>query len=135
MEYAVPLALAFFAAFAIIFIVNKIGKLSLDDVLFSQSELHNLLKHFIVVEEKKQDSQLQRYLNKNSIKVMTVDDKAYWIANNIFYTADVVDDMPDFNSATQVDTINMSQKELDKIMFILDNLRRGIEDDSGSTRD
>ena len=135
MEYIVPLSLSFFAAIVIILIINKLGKLSLDDVLFSQSQLHNLLKHFVVVEEKKQDSQLQKHLNKNSIKVMTVDDKAYWIANNIFYTADVIDNMPDFNNATQVNTINMSQKELDKIMFVLDNLRRGIEDDSDSTRD
>ena len=133
MEYIVPLALAFTSAFIIITVISKLNKISLDDVLFSQSELHNLLKNFMVVEDKQQESQLQKHLNKNAIKVMTVDDKAYWIANNIFYTSDVINDLPDFNNATPVDTINMSQKELDKMMFILDNLRRGIEDDSSSS--
>jgi hypothetical protein len=125
MEYVVPLLLSFFAAIIIIFAINRKSKISPSSIMLRQSELHILLKDLFVVENKEKDSQLNRHLSKNSIKIMTIDEKSYWIANNIFYMADLIDGMPDFNNAVPVDTINMPQKELDKMMFILDNLRRG----------
>lgn len=133
MEYAVPLALAFCSAILIIWFINNKGKVSVDSITFTQSELHRLVKDYIVVEVEEKQSQLQKHLNKNSIKIMAVDDSAYWIADNIFYTAEMKNGMPDFGNANPVDTINMSRTDLDKMMFILDNLRRGIKDDSSSS--
>lgn len=134
MEYAVPLALAFLVSILVIWLINNRGKVSMDSIMFTQSELHRLVKDYIVVEVEEKQSQLQKHLNKNAIKIMTVDDRAYWIANNIFYMAELKNGMPDFNNANPVDTINMSKTDLDKMMFILDNLRRGIKDDSDSSR-
>jgi hypothetical protein len=134
MEYVVPLALAFLVSILVIWLISNKGKVSLNSIRFSQSELHGLVKNYIVTEVEEKTSQLQKHLSKNAIRIMTVDDSAYWIANNIFYMAELKNGMPDFNNAVPVDTINMSKTDLDKMMFILDNLRRGIKDDSDSSR-
>jgi hypothetical protein len=134
MEYVLSIILTLIAAFTFIVIVRIKGKASIKNILFSQSQIHMLLKDVRVEEkEKEKVSQLQKHLSKNAIKVMAIEDKAYWVANNIFYSADLIDNMPDFLNAQPIDTENMSQEELDKLMFVLDNLRRGLEDDSSSS--
>lgn len=134
MEYVLSIILTLIVAFTFITIVRIKGKVSIKDILFSQSQIHMLLKDFRVEEkEEEKTSQLQKHLSKNAIKIMAVENKAYWINNNIFYSADLINNMPDFLNAEPVDTENMSQEELDKLMFVLDNLRRGLEDDSGSS--
>lgn len=60
----------------------------------------------------------------NVVKVIqTPDSKAYWTENNIFYCADVVDGQFDPSAGVPVDTSNLSKKEINKLLFILDNLK------------
>jgi hypothetical protein len=68
---------------------------------------------------------LKKHARKNSIKVVVIEDRAYWVADNIFYTAELIKDSPDFANAEPVDTSKMSQQDVDKMMFVLDNLKRG----------
>lgn len=68
--------------------------------------------------------------DKTNVKVIILDNQAYWIKNNIFYKAPLVDQLIDKDSAEEVDTINMDRVQLDKMLFIMDRLREGINDDS-----
>jgi len=63
-----------------------------------------------------------------------MEDQAYWIKDNIFYTADVMGDGVDKDTTRRVDTMVMNKVQLDKMMFIIDRLREGNSNDSGSTR-
>ena len=72
---------------------------------------------------------------KTNVKVIILDNQAYWIKNNIFYKAPLVDQLIDKDSAEEVDTINMDKVQLDKMLFIMDKLREGINDDSRGSRD
>jgi hypothetical protein len=68
--------------------------------------------------------------SKNNIKVIILDNEAYWIKDNIFYKAPLVNELIDKDSAEQVDTIHMDKVQLDKMLFIMDKLTEGINDDS-----
>lgn len=126
MEYLWSIILTFAASLAIIIIINKRGKISARSVMYSQSEMHNLLKKYAPEKmEEKPISQLRKHAKKNSIKIIVIDNEAYWVADNIFYTAELVKNSPDFVNAKPVDTSKMSQQEIDKMMFVLDNLKRG----------
>ena len=75
------------------------------------------------------------HYDRNNVRVIILDNNAYWIKDNIFYKAPMVDQFIDKDAAEQVDTIHMDKVQLDKMLFIMDKLREGINDDSGSTRD
>lgn len=59
---------------------------------------------------------------ETTIRVAVYDDKAYWVYENVFYESDVVRE-PDFTTARPIDTMSMSNKELTKLMVILDELK------------
>jgi hypothetical protein len=75
-------------------------------------------------------TQSKMHHDKTNVKVIILDNQAYWIKNNIFYKAPLVDQLIDKDSAEEVDTINMDKVQLDKMLFIMDRLREGINDDS-----
>jgi len=103
-----------------------------------QSDNHLFLKSFFSRNTKSNDKPSQLKIRKQKTKVniiFTKENKAYWVDNNIFYVANVIDGNPDFNNAEKVDTTNMSKKELDKMLTILDNLDRGDTDERGSSGD
>jgi hypothetical protein len=59
------------------------------------------------------------------INVAIMDDKAYWIHNNTFYVADIVNDEVDKTTSRPVNTMEMSLYEINKMMFIVDHLNEG----------
>jgi hypothetical protein len=75
-------------------------------------------------------TQSKLHYDKSNIKVIILDNNAYWIKDNIFYKAPLVNELIDKDSAEQVDTIHMDKVQLDKMLFIMDRLREGISDDS-----
>jgi hypothetical protein len=80
-------------------------------------------------------TQSKLHHDRTNIKVIIFDNDAYWIKDNIFYKAPLVNELIDKEAAEQVDTIHMDKVQLDKMLFIMDKLREGIEDDSRSPRD
>lgn len=106
-------------------------------IVYSQSSIHMMIKDFIpktLYERPRQQSQSLKHVEKNTIKVIFIEDKAYWVSNNIFYCADAIGGSVNIDTTTPIDTTNMSKKDIDKMLFILDNLKIGNDDDSGSTR-
>ena len=73
--------------------------------------------------------------DKTNVKVIILDSQAYWIKDNIFYTAPIDSQGIDKESTEEVDTIHMDKVQLDKMLFIMDKLREGINDDSRGSGD
>ena len=82
----------------------------------------------------KKQRQSTVYDSKVNIKVIIMDEQAYWIKDNVFYTADMDGDYVDKDTTRRVDTMAMNTVQLDKMMFIVDKLREGNLNDSGGTR-
>jgi hypothetical protein len=104
-------------------------KLKLKKIVFQQSSVHETLKYFLPTNaelRKKKRSQVVNHSERNTTKIIkTPDNKVYWVANNIFYCAEVVNGEFDPSTATPINTENLSKKQLDELLFILDNLKNG----------
>lgn len=70
------------------------------------------------------------YHNKQSKKVFVLENNAYWIDENTFYVADMFDDGIDLSSAKQVDIMSMDKVQLEKMIYIVEQLREGMPNDS-----
>lgn len=57
------------------------------------------------------------------LKVAIVEDKAYWVVNNMFYEADFVDEEIVKEEAKPVDAFEMNIKDVNKMMTILDSIQ------------
>ena len=112
---------------------NKLSPLAVPKV--SQSQKHQLLSPLIqigsIFVEQSIDTQATRYHDAHSVKVLFTEDKAYWIANNAVYMAEVSDEgVVEEDSTQRVDTMGMSKVELKEISFIVDKLTEGKRNDT-----
>jgi hypothetical protein len=124
------------ATFAILKLVSM-RKKYFNQITYRQSSVYELVKNFIPEDiNKKQNkiTQLEKHIEKTNMKVVIVEGQAYWILNNVFYTGDLANGILVQESSRKVDTSNMSQEEIDKMLFILDHLRNGLKNDSGDSR-
>lgn len=122
----------------VILIKVKKKKIFKAKIKYRQSHIHEVIKDFlpkgIINKPFRIDSQSKRHTEKNMIRVIMIDGKAYWVSENIFYVSETVNGDPDLETAKPVDTSNMSKQEIEKMLSILDTLKKGTSDDSGSTR-
>ena len=137
MEYLLVIGLTLSFCWSIIKVSNKKRIAFLKKIKYRQSDIHEMIKN--VIPKQKFDkpkfiTQSQRHVQKNMLRVVIEKDKAYWILDNVFYTADAINGRVDENTAKPLDVENMSKKELDKMLSILDDLKQGVgPNDSGST--
>jgi hypothetical protein len=106
--------------------------------LYSQKDTHELFKYFFAIDssnQKKRLSQLTNHIEKSMIKVMVIGQEAYWVSDNIFFVANAINGEVEAGSAKPVDIDNMSKNDMNKMLFILDNLQNGSNNDSGSAGD
>jgi len=107
-------------------------------ITYSQSHIFEIVKPLlpfnINMSRKKIKRQSKIHEDKTRVKVIIMDNQAYWIKNNLFYTADIEDNNIEKDTARVVDTIHMDKVQLDKMLFIMDQLRDGEENDSGDSR-
>jgi hypothetical protein len=136
MEYFLAIGLTLLAAWSIIRLNGyKVSK-TLTDIKYRQSDIHESIRTLIpkkLNNKEKIESQSAKHAANTMIKIIVIDSKAYWVKDNVFYSADT--DNGDIVSPTAepVDISTMSKKDIDKMLFILDNLRKGIQNDSGSS--
>lgn len=71
-------------------------------------------------------------IKKSYVRVVIAENSAYWIKDNALYVAEVIDGFVDKESTRRVDTINMDSVELEKTMAIVEKLREGLDEDSGT---
>jgi hypothetical protein len=128
------LALTLFSYIVVNVVKNK--KKNTSKVMHRQSDVHKLLKYFFSIplyNNENNFSQLTKHKQKGIIKVIVLGNQAYWVSNNIFYVADAIDGKVQKHTAKPVDIEGLPKVDLDKMLFILDSLRDGKRDDSGST--
>jgi hypothetical protein len=110
---------------------------SMPKLRYSQSHIFELVKpilpsvHNMKREKRKYQSTVHEA--RTRIKVIILDNKAYWIKDNKFYVGNIDSEGIDKENATLVDTMGMDKIQLDKMLFIMDQLRDGKTDDSGSS--
>ena len=135
MQAILTIGLTLIAFSSIIIIMNKKRKKSFNKVLYRQSDMHNILKDFFfkdIFDDKVVSSQPKIWKEKQTTRVVIIDQRAYWVSNNMFYVGDTVDGKVRPETGKPLDTTKMSKREVDKMLFILDNLKNGKINDSGS---
>lgn len=135
----------FFTAFLLIYIFVKINTTKniivepkIKPLRYSQSHVHFLISDLLPknkLKAKVKKSQSTIHDKKNSIRVIIMDNNAYWIRDNTFYMADMsIDGTVNKDTTRQVDTHTMSKVQLDKMLFIIDQLKKEEDDDSRGSR-
>lgn len=103
-------------------------------IRYSQSHVHNLVSPLIppdLTKKKRPKTQAKKHEESTNIRVIIMDSKAYWIKDNVFYMADMSPDGTVNKETTQtVDTFSLNKVQLDKMVFIVDRLTEGLDDDS-----
>lgn len=125
MEYIVGFLSAFVFIYCLVKIQDKYDILSERLILVrsSQSRNHEIINKHIPEEIKKPNRQSSKHEQNTNIRVIVMDDQAYWIRDNVFYTADLLQGNVAKETTRRVDTMDMDKVQLDKMMFIIDKLR------------
>ena len=135
MEYVLTAVLTFIVFWFILRVIRKNAQKGFSKTLYSQSDMHKLLKYFFslnITNDKKPVSQLTKRREKDMIRVIVIGDLAYWVSDNIFYVAEAINGEIIPQTAEPVDTNSMTRRDLDKMLFILDSLKNGNKNDSSS---
>jgi hypothetical protein len=137
MEYLLVIGLTLLAYWSIIKISNKKRMIFLNKNKYRQSSIYEMVKDVVPkqrFDKPKVITQSQRHIQKNMLRVVIADGSAYWILNNVFYTANAINGRVDEETIKPLDIENMPTKELDKMLSILDDLKQGVgpNDSSGT---
>lgn len=138
MEYLIGSFSTFGILICLYLVINKIlNNFTQGRIRYSQSRIHHIILPFLQnvdTPRAQKETQSLRHDRKNNIKVIIIDGSAYWIKDNSFYTAYIdPHGTVDKDTTRVVDIMSLSSVELDKMLFIMDKLREGLTDDSGST--
>ena len=115
----------------IVFLINKKNKREPFFLIkYSQSHIHRILSPLLpqvdqISKISNKNNQSGKHLKNTNVRVLIVEGRAYWTKNNVFYVSNIVDGDIDKDNAQVVDTMGMSKVELDKMLFIIDQLRKG----------
>jgi hypothetical protein len=128
MEYALGSIITLIVIFTINFLLGKNTPKEVPTIRYSQSHIYNLIAPFIPKNNELLESpitQSSKHFDSISIKVVFVNNKAYYIKDNIFYVANVEDEVIQHETATVVDTMSMNKVQLKEIMMIVEKLTKG----------
>ena len=134
METALIVGLTLAVFSSILIIIGKKERRSFNKTLYRQSDMHNMLKEFFfrdIFDNKAASSQSKIWKEKKKTKFLVIDQKAYWVSNNMFYVGDADNGQVRPETGKPIDISTMSPKEVNKMLFILDNLNGGRRNDSG----
>ena len=68
-------------------------------------------------------SQLCKILDEGTVRVAIQDNNAYWVVDNILYTANISQDGRILNEeAKRVNVFDLSEKEVDNLLSIIDTI-------------
>ena len=135
MKTILTIVLTILATSSILIIIVKGKRKYFAKIVYTQSSIHQVIKNLLprdLFDLPTVNSQARKHVEKNTVKVMIVEGQAYWVHNNMFYVAEALDGFVNAETVKPVDTNNMSKRDIDKMLFILDSLRNGNSDDSSS---
>jgi hypothetical protein len=107
-------------------------------IRYSQKHIHTLIRPLLppmseINNINNTPNQSKNHRKKTHVRVLIIDEKAYWKKDNVLYVADIYDNDIDRENAVRVDIMGMDKVELDKMLFIVDQLSEGADDDNRST--
>jgi hypothetical protein len=139
MEYFI---VSFLTALVIFFMLgllkNNFNKNPIMRIRYSQSHIFNLIGGLILTQERSiynplPPRQSSKYEDSINIRVIFLDSQAYWIRDNTFYMADMVNGVIDKETTRTVDIMGMDEVQLKKASYIVDKLTDGIRNDYGGS--
>jgi|APGre2960657404_1045060.scaffolds.fasta_scaffold12216_6 hypothetical protein len=136
MQELIAIGLTLPLVWVILKLMRRKARKRFSKTLYRQSDVHKLLKYFFsirLINEEEPISQLTKRKEKNMTKVIFVDNQAYWVSENTFFVAESVNGEIKRQTARPVNTNGLSKLDLDKMLFILDSLKNGSKNDSGSS--
>lgn len=116
---------------------KPMSKLAGTKIRYTQSHVYSLMAPILryvpddMVERK--PTQSGDYRQSSYVRVIILDDYAYWIKDQALYVAEIVDGFVNKETTRRVDTMTMDKVELDKTMFIVEKLREGLDDEDSGT--
>jgi hypothetical protein len=136
-------ALGVLFAFATVFFVRRfiltdsvVQNSETAKLVYRQSHVFSLISPYLnYMPDIRPLPDTQAYIHEasNKLRVVFTDKNAYWIKSNALYQADLVDGLVDESTTKVVDTMAMDKVELDKMIFIVQQLTEGMKNDGGST--
>ena len=119
-------------------VVNQASKLPTIRLHQSQSKTHQLIKGILpfdweIASPPAPPSQASIHNESMFVRVIITENKAYWIKDNSVYAADIEDGYINNDSAIVVDMMAIDDVQLDKMIFIVDKLTEGKQNDLGNT--
>jgi hypothetical protein len=106
-------------------------------IRYSQTHIHDIIKDnlpdqlFFALSKPRQTTNHEKSMN---IKVLFFEKEAYWIKENALFIAEQEGGIVNEDTARRVDTMGMNRVQLEKVMYIVDILNEGNQNDSGYTR-
>ena len=134
--YVLVVVLTLLAAWYTISIVNKKRNILIHKVMKKQSNIHEMIKEIIpkqMFTKTEKVTQSKKHAQKNMVKIIVHEGRAYWTVDNVFYVAESIDGRIDEETIMPLDTTNMSKKEIEIMMDILDTLKEGTGSDDSSS--
>lgn len=136
MEYLIGSLLTFVVLVAVGVFLKKKQPSFRSFITYSQSHVHELVRPFLPDNEDLQQikvTQAAKHYDKTHIRIIMVQNKAYWIKDSVLYVAEIVNGEVDQESTKEVDIMSMDKVQLDKMMFIVDKLTEGTTNDYWNT--
>jgi hypothetical protein len=102
-------------------------------VFYTEQDIHEFLKKFFST---KSDGRSFRgikmpvYKQGEKVRIMMFPDSAYWVHENVFYHAEVEDGEVITDTTRPVDTSTLTKEEMERMLTILDNLKKEETDES-----
>jgi hypothetical protein len=107
-----------------------------DKIRYSQSHIHEIIKYnvpesmFYPIKKPTQSSHHEKSMH---LRVLFIEKEAYWIKENALFIAEQEDGIVKEETAKRVDTMGMNRVQLEKLIYIVDALNEGNENDRGYT--
>jgi hypothetical protein len=103
-------------------------------IRYSQTHIHEIIRYSIPesmlypVQKPTQSANHEKSIN---LRVLFIEKEAYWIKENSLFIADQEDGIVKEDTARRVDTMGMNRVQLEKLIYIVDVLNEGNENDRG----
>lgn len=106
--------------------------------VYRQSSVFELLRPVVILQDYFDkniiETQATKHRDSMYLRVIFVENQAYWIKDGELCVSEMEDGVVVGDSTKPVDTIGMDKVQLDKIIFIVEKLTEGLEDDRNGSR-
>ena len=120
--------------------INSAKKIAVRKTVFArQSRTLSMVNDMYEAEESAKEkpirTQATNFFDKTHVRILILEDAAYWIKNNAVYKAKIEDGQIDHEQAVALDTMAMDDVELKKLTDIIEQLREGLDREDSSEWD